>query len=123
MATARYTMKIHTTAHMLERVRDAADYAGVSVADFVHSALERALREQEVRYLKAEVTMEELRRNVLNRPQSVAVPMDEAEEAVCQLCLKPFVPAEPPPEGPLLCEDCLALAKGGDFSVVMEPTP
>jgi hypothetical protein len=37
------------------------------------------------------------------------------------MCLREFDRPLVSVEGPLFCDDCLALAKGGDFSILAKP--
>jgi hypothetical protein len=88
--------------------------------------LEQEITRQEIRFIKDEITIQEINRNILSRGQSLQLPLDEENEALyrhlhtCQMCMREFDRPLVSVEGPLFCNDCMGLARGGDFSVVDE---
>lgn len=116
------TIKVRAGHILMERIQKVSRYLDITPGNFIEHAIEAELSRQEA-HLQAEgTTLDTLRRDVLGRGQTVTI-HGEAEpsgEATCQLCLKP-IPAVPGVEGPLLCEDCLALAKRGKAPGVPAP--
>lgn len=125
MTTPRFTLKLRSSRTLLDRIEAAADALGIMPADFVRHAIEKELRYQEVSRIKEDVALVELQKNVVGRGMGLAVLLEEegSELATCQLCLKTFPRRPESVEGPLFCPECMELAKGGDFSVVLEPEP
>jgi hypothetical protein len=114
-------MKIHLRGSLAERVGSVCGQLELTPEGFTEYALEQELTRQEINRIKDEITIQEIDRHILGQGQSLNVPSAEEDAALprlstCEMCMREF---ESPPnrvEGPLLCGDCLAMARGGDFS-------
>lgn len=119
MAEGRVSIRVRADDRLYDRIQAVCEQLGVQPADFVEAAIERELRRREVQLLQEEIAMEEISRNVLSTGQSLELSTEEeaadADTRTCPLCLKRVsVPAQEV-QGPYLCEDCLALARGADL--------
>jgi hypothetical protein len=114
------TIKVKAGHHLMERIEEICRYLEVTPAHFIEYALASELTRQEAHRVKEDIALEEIRRNILGAGQSVGLaPEQEYDDTTqCQLCLKP-IPRKEGVEGPLLCEECLSLAKGAR----LEPPP
>ena len=121
------TIRIDVEGKLRERMSDVCDYLNVSPESFTEYAIEQEITRQEIHRIKDEITIQEINRNILNEGQSLQIPLDEEHEALyrhlhtCQMCLREFDRPLVTVQGPLFCDQCLALAKGGDFGVFDEP--
>ena len=102
------------------RVDAAVRQAETSRSAFIHDAIENELRRQQVAKVKEEIAMLEINQTILAEGESVPVaddefsPGDSARVVRCEMCQK-ILPSPPPVDGPLFCESCLSIAKGGRF--------
>lgn len=119
MAEVRVSIRVRADERLYERIQAVCEQLGVQPADFVESAIERELRRREVQLLQEEIAMEEIRRNVLSTGQSLEMSTDEEaaddDLRTCPLCLNRVRMPAHEVQGPYLCEDCLALARGADL--------
>jgi len=114
-------VKIHLRGSLAERVGNICAQLELTPAGFAEYALEQEVTRQEIYKIRDEITIQEIDRHILGKGQTLNIPLAEEDRALprlatCQMCMHEF---ESPPgrvEGPLLCEDCLAMARGGDFS-------
>ena len=121
------SIRIDLEGKIAERMDDVCEFLRVTPESFVNYAVEQEITRQEIRQIKDEITIQEITRDILGNGQSLQIPLGEEEEALyrhlhtCQMCLREFDRPLVNVEGPLFCEQCLALAKGGDFTEVIEP--
>ena len=101
----------------MERIEEASKHLDVTPANFVEYALERQLEEQEFHRIREDITLEELRSNILHTGQSLAIVTEEEEVSHCQICMKE-VPGTFSVEGPVLCRTCLSMAKGAKLAPI-----
>jgi len=108
---------------LLERLADIARYMQVPVDALVEFALERELRRKEIQRVKDEISIEEIRLHILREGESVEPVLTE-EAAMdmhahnCDLCGTFFFQNLPRVDGPVFCDSCLKLAKGGEFELI-----
>ncbi|MBI3992434.1 MAG: hypothetical protein HY342_04105 [Candidatus Lambdaproteobacteria bacterium] len=108
---------------LLERLEDIARYLNVPVDSLVEFAVEREVRRKEIERVKDEISEEEIRLNILPRGESIAPQLD-GEAALdlnahnCELCGTFFFHHLREVEGPIFCDGCLKLAKGGEFELI-----
>lgn len=109
---------------VLARLDELAAAAGESRTEFLRAAIENEVRRREVDHLREEIAILEINEKILKQGQSVTLddPVDPSPGRYCQLCLTELAPQRRPFDGPAFCSDCLALARGGDFSAI-EETP
>ena len=108
---------------LLERLDDLVENYDVSRADFLRSAIEHEIKRREIEALREEIAILEINATALKEGESLAI--DESgeisvvtsENERCELCQTELGPITRKFDGPLFCEECVALAKGGDFSV------
>ncbi len=120
MPAPSYTIKVKVGSALMERIENACGYLEVSPARFLQFAIENELHRQEVNRIKEEIALEEIRQNILGAGQTISFGIEEDEEAGsahCQLCLK-RVARRHHVDGPLLCDECYRVAKGGDLETV-----
>lgn len=107
---------------MAQRLNSISEYLQIPAEGFATYAIEQEINRQEINRLKDEITIQEINNNILGKGQSITIHMvDENKElnrqiSTCQMCLAEFDRPLDRVEGPLFCDDCLALAKGGDFT-------
>lgn len=120
----RETVRLALGSRLLERIDAVAGQLGMEREEMIRYALEREIARQEVHCLKDEITLQEISHNVVAGGQTLPLPLAAENEALqrelstCQMCLREFDRPPSRVEGPLFCEECLGLARGGDFSVV-----
>jgi hypothetical protein len=121
------SIQIELRHELIERAEELCQYLNIDLESLAEYALEQEITRQEIRRIKDEITIQEINRNILGGGQSLNVLLREEHEALyrhfhtCQMCLREFDRPLVSVEGPLFCDDCLALAKGGDFSVLVKP--
>lgn len=114
MTAAMVTIKVKAGQALMKRIEQASQYLDVTPANFVEYAIERQLEEQEFHRIKEDITLEELRSNILHTGQTLALVFEDEEVSHCQICMKEL-PGSPAVEGPVLCRDCHSLAKGAEL--------
>lgn len=114
MTAPAMTIKIRAGHRLMERIQEASRGLDIAPADFIEFAIENELSRQESQHELEEAALAKLRQEVLAAGQAVSIHSDDEsdETETCQLCLR-VMPRSTAVEGPLLCEDCLRLAKGG----------
>lgn len=124
MPTPTFTIKIKAGSALMDRIRNVAGYLDVTPAKFVEHAIESELRHQEAHQIKEDITLEELRKNVLSSGQSLEFSVDSEEGGVhyCDLCMK-ALPESGGFEGPTLCEECHNLAQGAQLEKLEQSKP
>ena len=116
MAAPFVTIKVRTGRKLMDRIEAACRYLDVTPANFIEYAIEGEVGRQEKNQLKENITLEEIRSNILGVGQSLTIIEEEGAEVTnCQLCLKE-IPWRDDVEGPILCEDCHSLAKGANIT-------
>ena len=116
MAAPVFTIKVKAGRNLMERIQEICKYLEVSPANFIEYAIDNELHSQEVHKVQDDIAIEEIRQNILGSGQvlTFAPEEEDADYDVCELCMKHF-PKGKEVEGPLLCDQCLSLAKGGDM--------
>ena len=115
-------MQINLEPQMAQRLNSISGYLQISPAGFLEYAIEQEIARQEIHRLKDEITIQEINKNILGDGQSFPIQLvNENKElnrqiSTCQMCLVEFDQPLDLVEGPWFCDDCLALAKGGDFT-------
>ena len=114
-------VKIHLRGSLAERVRIVCGQLDLTPEGFAEYALEQEVTRQEICKIKDEITIQEIDRHILGQGQTLNIPLAEEDAALprlatCQMCMHEFESPQSRVEGPLLCGDCLAMARGGDFS-------
>lgn len=111
MAVPLITIKVKAGAQLMNRIRKVCQDLEVKPANFIEYAIESELQRCENEALREDITLEEIRKGILAQGQSIEIHIGEEDFSACELCLTPI---ETPRkvEGPLLCDDCLELAKG-----------
>jgi hypothetical protein len=114
MPTPVVTIKVQAGARLMERIQAVAEYLDVRPANFVEFAIENELSRQESQHALEQAALVQLREEVLASGQAVTIHNDDepGDHDTCQLCLR-TMPRSTGVEGPLLCDDCHRLAKGG----------
>lgn len=120
MAAPLITIKVKAGEKLMERIKKASKELEVVPANFIEYAIENELQRHETQALREDITFEEIRKN-MGEGQSLEIHMDDEDISACELCLTPI---ETPRKvhGPLLCNDCMELAKGPNLDAVM-PQP
>ncbi len=114
-------MKIKLTRSVVEGMERLAAKLNMTTGEFIQSAVENEIRRCEVSLVREDIALIEIDQNVLADGQDLSISMDEDGplssdgSSHCELCLKECKSPVPPYVGPLFCDDCLAVAKGGDF--------
>lgn len=114
MPAPAMTIKVQAGARLMERIQEAGRYLELTPGDFIEQAIESELARIEAARQREHSTLERLQHTVLGSSgQSVSVhhEAETPEMTTCQLCLRAIPHAERV-EGPLLCPECHALAKG-----------
>jgi predicted DNA-binding protein len=111
MTAAMVTIKVKAGQELMGRIEQASKDLDVTPANFVEYAIERQLEEQEFHRIKEDITLEELRSTILHTGQTLAIVTEDEEVSHCQICMKEL-PGSPAVEGPMLCRNCLSMAKG-----------
>lgn len=107
-----FTIKVKAGEPLMRRIREVCEYLEVSSAQFIEYAIDNELGTQEGHRINEDIALEEIRNSILASGQSMEIYAGEEEpEAACELCLAPIHKPKKV-DGPLLCEDCLTLAKG-----------
>jgi hypothetical protein len=114
-------LKIHLRGPLAQRVEEVCAQLELTPEGFVEYALEQELTRQEIYKIKDEITIQEIDRHILGQGQTLNITSAEEDAALprlatCQMCMHEFERPADLVEGPLFCEDCLAMARGGDFS-------
>ena len=118
MAAPFVTIKVRSGRKLMDRIEATCRYLDVTPANFIEYAIEGELRRQEKNQLKEDITLEEIRHNILGVGQSLSLVEEEGGEVTnCQLCLKE-IPGRDDVEGPVLCEDCHSLARGANLTAL-----
>ncbi len=116
--TAAFAVNISKA--LMERLQDIARYTHVPIESLVEFALEREIRRKEVQRIKDEISIEEIRQQVVNSSDTV-YPEANGDASLdlnahnCELCGSLFFKRLKGVDGPIFCDNCLALAKGGEF--------
>lgn len=117
-------IRIDVEGKLAQRMGEVCEQLNVSPESFAGYAIEQEVTRQEIRFIKEEITIQEINRNILGDGQSLQLPLEEENEALflhmhtCQMCLREFDRALADVQGPLFCSECMELARGGDFSKV-----
>ncbi len=120
------TIKLKIPRELLERLDALAATAGMSRSDFVRSAIEAEVKRREIEKIREDIAILEIDSRILKDGQSVRIDgigdprAEQAGEILCELCHTSLPAAAGAFQGPKFCEDCLALAKGGDFSSLQD---
>ena len=106
---------------MMVRIRKACEELEVKPANFIEFAIGNELERHETQAIRENITLEEIHKGIMATGQSLEIHTDEEDLSACELCLTPI---ETPRKvhGPLLCNDCMELAKGPNLDAVM-PQP
>ena len=110
---------------LLQRLEEIAQYMNVSIDSLVEFALEREIHRKEVQRVKDEISIEEIRLNILREGETAdAAVIDAASLNLdthnCELCGTSFFKPLQWVDGPVFCESCLRLARGGAFELIEE---
>ena len=117
-------MDIDIDGRVRARMEEVCNLLHLSEDDFVKFAIENEIMRQEIHLVKDEITIQEINKNVLGQGQSLNFSLVEdnvelnRQVSTCQMCLREFGRPLDRVEGPMFCDDCLGLARGGDFSKV-----
>jgi predicted transcriptional regulator len=114
-------LRLQIRGTLAQRVEEICDQLQLTPEGFAEYALEQEVTRQEIHRIKDEITFQEINRHILGEGQTLNVPLAEEEEALprletCQMCMREFERPVEQVEGPMFCSDCLAMARGGDFS-------
>lgn len=111
MTAALVTIKVKAGENLMKRIRKVCQDLDVLPANFIEFAIENELQRQESQTLREDITLEEIRQGILGPGQTMHIHTEDEGPSVCELCLTPL---ETPKQvqGPLLCDNCLELAKG-----------
>ena len=119
-------IKVKLKKSVLARVKELATAFDLSREEFIQTAVDNELKRREVERIREEIALAEIEKKILAKGQTLSVPVPEAAgastpaTATCELCLAE-IPALPVGvAGPFFCDECLRLAKGGDFSKLEE---
>ena len=114
MAVSFVTIKVKAGFALMTRIREVCSYLDVTPANFIEYAIQNELHAQENHRIKEDIALEEIRKGVLASGQSMEAGGDDEGEAlsVCELCLSPVEKPLKEVQGPLLCDNCMALARG-----------
>lgn len=120
MAAPMITIKVKAGQQMMARIKKACEYLEVKPASFIEFAINNELERHETQAIREDITLEEIHKGIMATGQSLEIHTDEEDLSACELCLTPI---ETPRkvEGPLLCEDCLELARGPRMDVLNPP--
>ncbi len=123
MAGRFVTIKVKAGIALMKRIHEVCSYLEVTPANFIEYAIQNELQAQEAHRIKEDIALEELRSRVLASGQSMEAPAEEAQEnaPVCELCLAPVEKPRRKIQGPLLCDNCLDLAKGPPLESLEQP--
>ena len=119
-------IKVKLKKSVLERLNELAAAFDLSREEFIRTAVDNELKLREVERVREEIALLEIDRNVLAEGQTLSVPAALADgpstpaTASCELCLTEIPSPPVGVAGPLFCDECLKLAKGGDFSRLEE---
>jgi len=122
------SIRVEVEGKLEERINDACNQLNVSPENFARYAIEQEVTRQEIRFIKDEITIQEINRNILGDGQSLQVPLEAENEALyrhihtCQMCLREFERPLINIDGPIFCNECMDLARGGDFTA-LEDSP
>lgn len=104
---------------LIHRLRDLSSETNLTVDEIAQQALEREIHERVVERIKQVISEEEIKKSVLDRGETV--PLEDVSELgipdvhTCELCARDFSRPLKGIEGPVFCENCIELARGGDF--------
>ncbi|MEE8435524.1 MAG: hypothetical protein V3S64_12120 [bacterium] len=120
MAVPLVTIKVKAGEQLMNRIRKVCQNLEVMPANFIEFAIEHELQRHETQALQEEITLEEIHKGIMVKGQSIEIDTGDEDLSTCELCLTPI---ETPRkvEGPLLCDDCLELAKGPRMDGVRPP--
>lgn len=116
------SLRVEVDGKLAERMSDVCEQLKISPEVFAGYSIEQEVTRQEIRFIKDEITIQEINRNILGGGQSLQLPLEAENEALyqqlhtCQMCLREFDRPLVNVEGPLFCNDCMELARGGDFT-------
>ena len=115
-------IRVKLKKSVLARLKELAAAFDLSREEFIQIAVDNELKRRQIERLREEIALAEIDQKILAKGQALTVPVREgigavaATAATCELCLAE-IPAPPVGvAGPLFCDECLKLAKGGDFS-------
>lgn len=119
MAASLITIKVKAGIQMMDRIKKVCKDLEVKPANFIEFAIENELQRHETQAIREDITLEEIRKGILATGQSLEIHADGEDQSACELCLTPI---ETPRkvQGPLLCDDCLELAKGPRMDVLSQ---
>lgn len=122
MPEAKVTIKVRVGQGLLQRLRAVSRAVDADPGEFIATAIEDALRLQEAVQRREAATFDTLEERLLAEGQSMSfhVSGEPDDEAECELCMRPVLRGTRV-EGPLLCDDCYALAKGNGVSAPAAP--
>jgi hypothetical protein len=114
-------VKVHLRGSLAQRVGEVCAHLELTPEGFAEYALEQEVARQEIHKIKDEITIQEIDRHILGAGQTLNIPLAEEDAAfprlaTCPMCMHEFERPAAHVDGPLFCEDCLAMARGGDFS-------
>ncbi|MCH7477719.1 MAG: hypothetical protein IIA14_06420 [SAR324 cluster bacterium] len=119
-------IRVKLKKSVLARLKELAAAFDLSREEFIQTAVDNELKRREVERVRGEIALLEIDRNILAQGQTLSVPVAEAAgastpaTATCELCLAEIPSPPVGVAGPLFCDECLKLAKGGDFSQLEE---
>ena len=116
-------LTLPATRSLMVRIREACANLRMTPIAFIEYAVEQELNRQEIIRVKDEIAIQEIDRHILEDGQSLSVEVGGLADAdghatICQMCLREFRSPVAGVEGPIFCNECLSMARGGDFSKV-----
>ncbi|MBI4082836.1 MAG: hypothetical protein HY423_09525 [Candidatus Lambdaproteobacteria bacterium] len=115
------TIDVQLEMTLLKRIDDLVDELQMSREEFIVKAIDNELRWQEMQMLKDEISTQELQKMLFQSGQSLMPTLAEEAQVAgpdlheCELCLRVFGKPLAAVKGPVLCDECLQTARGGDF--------
>ena len=118
MSQNNQTVTVPLKKNLVKDLQRMADYLGMSMPEVIHQAITNELARLNHEHSHNDRRLAHLQTDILSQAQSLNMALDGEEEqsAVCEICLTPISESQRPVEGPLLCNDCMRLARSGEAS-------
>ena len=120
--SASESVTLRLSAELAQRLREAVAETDMTLDDLAEAALAQKVLELEIERIRGVVYEEEIRRALPSLGEEVPLD-DEALPALpdvhrCELCNTAFIKPMSEVEGPIFCDNCIEIARGGNFEPI-----
>ncbi len=116
------SVTLRLSSELAQRLREAVAEHDVSLDDLAEAALAQKVLELEIERIRSVVYEEEIRRMLPSLGEEVPLDEDTLPELPdlhrCELCNTAFSKPLSDVEGPIFCDNCIEIARGGNFDPI-----